>query len=78
MKFMRGLMLVFLAVFSLGVAADVTVETYHGDDQTFSDPQLKENVEQDAQDAKDDVREDESEGNGRADDTYSGGNMGRR
>jgi hypothetical protein len=58
MKTIRTLFFVIIALFSLSALADVGIQTDNGYDQTFSDPTLKENAQQDMQNDRNAIQQD--------------------
>lgn len=49
MKLIKTLLFTIIALFSLSAMADIGVQTDNGDSQAFSDPNLKEDAQQDLQ-----------------------------
>jgi hypothetical protein len=58
MQTLKILFFISIALFSLSSLADVTVQTDNGYDQTFADPNLKEDAQQDMQYDRSTVEED--------------------
>jgi hypothetical protein len=67
MKSITLLIFAILTLFSLTASAEVTVQTYNGYDHTYSDPNLREDADQDVQDTRDAVADDEFDGDARQD-----------